>query len=990
MASYGSCFLALWTIVLGHFCRAVLLNFLAFSWNWIATFYYAILFGFTAASVHVMKVVIVRDLGPRVSSFENSDDYVRSAPSWDSDDTSDPEISEDPDDPECTPDILRPICVTHGPVLRLRGGYSSDPDSDEESETPSPSNKRKRKLSSPKPCKSRNKGKGKAHADSDSEIAGIRVTVGKGKQQGMYVDEVCHIDYTPESWAVPPSDHRIAYVIDLSDSPDCLGSGSKRSTVDPFIKKQCQDSLTGPTGSHNPDKLAEVLILDESYYVDCRRSNLTCGGAFVCSLAAEDHLDDCERWDDDLEDLISAPICAAKSAEAGGSLIALATQFVLPSYQSVPSLTPLRFYQSVTFKSCKGMTEGGQFECGSHAVMRKFTDGMSNGKSHFIGCSNWEKQDGISHRFTKIPASVRVSILIQLFRGEAVEIEDDDVVTGPCPQIVHPSHLPNNKICSRTHFRDGKHVRGHLLRRPCPAKILILIPIDEGDLRAVVIPKAGTPHNHPTFPRAKLPFAAESEYNKCIASAGPIGATTLRVDKSSSTRSILGGRLPQEIHAALINNRKRRDLLRAARLVRFPAGTGMEAVWNEFESDRSRKIGDRYIHAVNTLSDETHVIITVNPELAALTLDASWIMVDTTFAVVHGKTNEWKLIIWLHGLDKRTVIGRVWSNRATRESFVLVWNGIFETIQAVTGKALNFKIFSKTSCLLGAISDSEGAQAQALGDVIILRRMNTQEVEGSATVEVNIILMFIWKTCIVHFNRGVFALEAYTDSNTFQYLLSFPYLETTTEILEYYAFCNASTTPKVKSSHAQDNQAARQSRSRAKAEQEKIDGGAKQLKAKLKASEQSTRDKDLEIQCLRSQLTSGDRFAFSQQSVVGPSTYSQRPITGPSTPQQSISRPSTPRRRVPRLRNDKHSPEDLPTSSPAVTPRQLPQLNVFTGLPLDAVPDPRSDFDYAMALQSEFMDAVIEDLQRSSPVHFYPVNGDNEILASDPHPCSSP
>ncbi|KAJ7744261.1 hypothetical protein DFH07DRAFT_963793 [Mycena maculata] len=948
-----------------------------------------------------MKVATLRDLGPRVSSFENSDDYVRSAPSRDSDDTSDPE--KDPDDLECALDILRPICVTHGPALRLRGGYSSDPD--KESETPSPSNKRKRKLSSPKPRKSRNKGKGKAHGDSDSEIAGIRVTVGKGKQQGMYVDEVCHIDYTPESWAVPPSDHHIAYVIDLSDSPDCLGSGSKRFTVDAFIKKQ--DSLTGPTGSRNPDKLAEVLILDEGYYVDCRRSNLTCGGAFVCSLAAEDHLDDCKRWDDDLEDLISAPIRAAKSAEAG-SLIALATQF----------------HQSVTFKYCKGMTEGGQFECGGHAVMRKFTDGMSNGKSHFIGCSNWEKQD------------------------------------------------------ARTHFRDGKHVRGHLLRRPCLAKILILIPIDEGDLRAVVIPKAGIPHNHPTFPRAKLPFAAESEYNKCIASAGPIGATTLRVDKSSSTRSILGGRLPQEIHPALINNRQRRDLLRAARLVRFPAGTGMEAVWNEFESDRSREIGDRYIHAVNTLSDETHVIITANPELAALTLSASWIMVDTTFVVVHGKTNEWKLIIWLHGLDKRTVIGRVWSNRATRESFVLVWIGIFETIQAVTGKTLNFKIFSKTSCLLGAIGDSEGAQAQALGDVIILRRMNTQEVDGSATVEVNVILMFIWKTCIVHFNRGVFALEAYTDSNTFQYLLSFPYLETTTEILEYYAFCNASTTPKVKTwwthkisypwllpslnrhltkmnnkdwdltprdtnpiegSHAQDNQvnhtnhslieaillarqfdsdnariikasiefgiwengnnslrarfssqAARQSRSRAKkAEQEKIDGGAKQLKAKLKASEQSARDKDLEIQCLRSQLTSGDRFAFSQQSVVGPSTFSQ-PIAGPSTPQQSISGPSTPRRRVPRLRNDKYSPQDLSNSSPAVTPPRLPQLNVFTGLPLDTVPDPRSDFDYAMALQSEFMDAAIEELQRSSPIHCYPVNGDDAILASDPHPCSSP
>jgi hypothetical protein len=48
-----------------------------------------------------------------------------------------------------------------------------------------------------------------------------------------------------------------------------------------------------------------------------------------------------------------------------------------------------------------------------------------------------------------------------------------------------------------------------------------------------------------------------------------------------------------------------------------------------------------------------HVIITIDPDLALLVIDATWIMVDTTFAVVHGKTNSWKLLIWLHGNDKR-------------------------------------------------------------------------------------------------------------------------------------------------------------------------------------------------------------------------------------------------------------------------------------------------------------------------------------------------
>ena len=192
----------------------------------------------------------------------------------------------------------------------------------------------------------------------------------------------------------------------------------------------------------------------------------------------------------------------------------------------------------------------------------------------------------------------------------------------------------------------------------------------------------------------------------------------------------------------------------------------------EFEKDKSRDIGDRYIHSVIMQAD-MDIIITVNPDLAELVHDASWIMVDTTFAVVHGTTNEWKLLIWLKGLDKSepllysmfgeikiylfegTVIGRVWSNKATREAFVVVWNGVFEAIKSITGKSLNFKVFSKKSSLLGAIGDSEGAQAQGLGDVIILRQMNTPQVNGVPTVTVVSILLFIWKTCLVHFKRYI-------------------------------------------------------------------------------------------------------------------------------------------------------------------------------------------------------------------------------------------
>ncbi|KAJ7634204.1 hypothetical protein DFH06DRAFT_1336760 [Mycena polygramma] len=784
-----------------------------------------------------------------------------------------------------------------------------------------------------------------------------------------------------------------------------------------MVKKQ--DSWTGTTGSRKAKHLAEVVVLDDGIAIDCRRSNLSCGGFFTCSIAASDYLAGFERSEDDSEDLVSAPVRAAKSAEAS-SLIAIATEF----------------YQSVNSKYCSAQAANKSFPCGGHAVMRKFTHGATNAKLSFIGYSNWSANDDVKHRFTKILHSVRESILGNLFCGEPIEVDDNDVVVGPCQQISHPAHLPNNKLCPRTHFRDGRNVHGTLSRRGCLAKLTIFIPI------------ALLEH-----------FKFFDQYRQCIKLTGPIGLTTLRVDKSSTTRAILGGKLPQEVHPSLINNRKRRELVSTKKIKKFPHGTGLAGVWNEFEKDKACAPEDRYIHAVNTLVDNTHVIVSLNPELAALTLEASWIMVDTTFAVVHGKTNEWKLLIWLNGLDKCTVIGRVWSNRATREAFVLVWNGIFQAIEAFTGTALNFKVFSKMSCLLGVLGDSEGAQAQALGDVIILRRLNLKEVNGTATMEVDVILMFIWKTCIVHFNRGVFALESYIEETIFQYLLSFPYLETDKEIREYYSFCNSSTNRKLKAwwthklsypwllpslngqlskmdnkfwdltprdrnpiegSHAQDSQvnktnstllealllarqfdcdntrvikasiefgvwengnnsmcarftsqAARQSRAHnKKAEAAKSESGTKKLKDQLKVAEQRAQEQEQEIKRLHAWL--GLEIAPSMPQA-GPSNS----IAGPSN---SIAGPS-------RLNRTPPTPEqyiDVDNYTPS-RPLRMKALDLFSGLhPMTPVREPRSDFDYAGALNSDILDKMLQQIQDDHPM--YPVDEDDEIFASDPYP----
>ncbi|KAK6985237.1 hypothetical protein R3P38DRAFT_3291978 [Favolaschia claudopus] len=96
----------------------------------------------------------------------------------------------------------------------------------------------------------------------------------------------------------------------------------------------------------------------------------------------------------------------------------------------------------------------------------------------------------------------------------------------------------------------------------------------------------------------------------------------------------LEGTLVQELHPGMMINRKRADLVRDQRQNQFPHGTGIQGVFYEFNKDRlSTSHNDTSIHS-----------------LAPLALEAMWIMVETTFAVVHGKTNEWKLLVWLNNV----------------------------------------------------------------------------------------------------------------------------------------------------------------------------------------------------------------------------------------------------------------------------------------------------------------------------------------------------
>jgi hypothetical protein len=124
-------------------------------------------------------------------------------------------------------------------VSHHSGDYPSDYSSDDGDNAP----KRKRKSgAASKPRKRPDKGKGKTKAtdsDSDSEF-GIRVTAMSERRSkgGIFVDQIIHIYAARESWDVPPSTNRIAYILDLTDTPELLTAGRKTLRVDGLIKKE--------------------------------------------------------------------------------------------------------------------------------------------------------------------------------------------------------------------------------------------------------------------------------------------------------------------------------------------------------------------------------------------------------------------------------------------------------------------------------------------------------------------------------------------------------------------------------------------------------------------------------------------------------------------------------------------------------------------------------------------------------------------------------
>ncbi|KAL1937198.1 hypothetical protein VTO73DRAFT_14471 [Trametes versicolor] len=381
----------------------------------------------------------------------------------------------------------------------------------------------------------------------------------------------------------------------------------------------------------------------------------------------------------------------------------------------------------------------------------------------------------VHHRFTAIPHNVVEKCILRFFAGEPVDdadnSDDEDSNDEPesgCQYIIHPQRGRKGES-SRTCPCSNKNAMQH-----CQS--------DQNDRRAVVFPRPAHHHNHPIPPSAKVPFAAQEKYRDCVAAYGFSGVAPLRVDLASSTKELLNGNLPAQIHPALGVKQETRPY------------TGLQGIIAEKIKEQqlfeASNVDRGYIRSARLLHDNTHLIVCMNPYLAKLIHRTPWIMIDTTFKCVHGDTNQWKLPIWVPELNMRVVAGRVWLNKADNTVYQDVWNDVFKAIEVTTGKRLLFKVFDKRGNLLAVLADGEAAQAIGTGAALADQHVNNPEKSSIPARTGPELLLYVYCTCWVHWCRGTEKVGLVAGSETQRCLRDFPFLDSQAAREEFGVCCS--------------------------------------------------------------------------------------------------------------------------------------------------------------------------------------------------------
>ncbi|KAI0041712.1 hypothetical protein FA95DRAFT_1640147, partial [Auriscalpium vulgare] len=611
-------------------------------------------------------------------------------------------------------------------------------------------------------------------ARSDAKGA-VRVTA------MTYCSKVVTLTTVPRCWDIPsPEDGTIAYLLDLRDDKrEWKEDDGTPMSMAKIIKSQDQDAwASGTAGADNKTSKIFAFDPDNKTPVMCRRAHHYCQGIYHCSELDMSILDNCRRY-------------AADRNERGE----VWKRQLRMNEMTCPKGAAISFYHDMSQHQCPHSEADGQ-PCNGLAVIRQFKSKESlDGKTHFIGCSKWSRNEAKSHRIIWIPIQINEDLVIKLFQnnGHLPEAALSDVIpSGECAYITtRASGGRGARLCRYPHINvaDSKAVQGSLRQRQCDAQIKIYYPVDRTDRRAIVMVEG--PHNHPMPFEWKVSYDAKVAYRAAAEEVGPMGLTRSKLNMAPSTQKMLGGgSTPASLDPALANPRHQRRILNQVKREKMPFGNGMEGVLALRHADlKNLPKSDQYIHEVRS-EYGFNIIVTALPALVAHYHEAFASLHDNTYKRVHGQWKEWEVVIWVQRLNMRLTLARVYCENETRDAFREMWLALWRTIENVSGKPVRFK-FIHGSGLRAILVDGCKAQIQGLGDALLLY-------SRECTINPSVIVQYILKTCSVHLDRGFTALSAHLPTEDMMRVRQCKFIETQAELDDWRRFCENSRFKKLR------------------------------------------------------------------------------------------------------------------------------------------------------------------------------------------------
>ncbi|KAG6913688.1 hypothetical protein DXG01_005156 [Tephrocybe rancida] len=608
-----------------------------------------------------------------------------------------------------------------------------------------------------------------------------RITTSLTVQRLEYLTEI------PSLWPIPQEP--TAFVLNLHDPKfQIYDKEGKLFSPDALIKNKDQDSWRGGTGT--ADSTAQVVFAPGTRSITCRRSRLTCQGCHIC-IEVDSDLVDIARHE--LEPSSRDKIFEAQRKtrqEDGNSLVKRTVTF----FHVIQSRPQCDAHDNVG-KQCKG-----------RPMMKEQATNSTGSHRYWIACSGWTSTFKMHHRTMSIPDDVDEDVLAKLMAGKAIS-EDLELDTPPCSRVVPPHIGGKLKQCPHPHIVNGTTLaRAPIKHRRCPAQRTIYVPVDPGLRIALVAHPKMIPHNHPMPPKSKVSIEAKGMYKGLINAAATIGATVQKVDNSPSTKLLLGGKSPGEHNPALQDKRVKRSILREVKLDRHPSGLGLPGVMYLHMEDLKKPMEERYIHKIVTSDDGGVLVFTFIPFLLGLIHkeEVTSFECDVTFKRAL-ELNEWEMVIYLPSIQRSehyiafcpsklkslvmfaaVTTARVYTNRATTEHFVLLFNELQRLTELHTGHKIRFKRFTPGGNLLVMNADMEAAQILAAG--IAFLPMNKLEYSKIDTQVPEEFVQYFVRVCLTHGKRAVLDFKSLVSAQDFQRLINFPYLKSQEDLDDFTCF----------------------------------------------------------------------------------------------------------------------------------------------------------------------------------------------------------